>query len=228
MQMIDPSTIGVIVLSALFGVVEARSALRRHHPAKKKTARHHAKMKKSAAVIILWLGMAVPSHSAYFRFMDMRDGALHPAPLVGAFVDPATTGNSEGGGLLPIITHSARRNANGTIIDGCLLPSIVCEDWSPLAIGGSMNGGKMKLDIGPVFNILPIFQNAGTALIDLWGADKLPGLRAILRPTQAGDRFDARFSVAPVFEFDPLYQALPGNANGHGYFKLFVGPQLLF
>ena len=79
-----------------------------------------------------------PASAGYLRFMDYRDGALHPAPLLGGFLAPdSITTESEGGGMLPIITHSSRVDASGHHVDGCLLPSIACEDWSPFAVGGS-------------------------------------------------------------------------------------------
>ena len=171
-----------------------------------------------------------PASAGYLRFMDYRDGALHPAPLLGGFLAPdSITTESEGGGMLPIITHSSRVDASGHHVDGCLLPSIACEDWSPFAVGGSFRNGRGRVDIGPIINIFPVFQNAALALLGLIGSEKMPGLRSALNPTPTGgSSVDVRFTFAPVWEFDPFYQAGSGHTNGHGYFRIFTGPQLLF
>lgn len=137
----------------------------------------------------------------YFRFLDPS----HPQPVLGALVDPANLGNSEATSLLPLVTHSPK--------DGCLLPSVVCEDWSPLAAGGSSNAGKYTLDVGPLFNVLPWVQSAALSLTP----EKWSGLVKVLSTSQDQS---VTFSAGPVFEYE--------QATNKGYFKIFTGVALHF
>lgn len=79
----------------------------------------------------------------YFRPM----GAQNWHKVVGASVDPITPGNSSFVTELAMWTHNPK--------DGCLLPSLVCETWSPLMIGPSYNAGKFAVVAGPVVNLAP-------------------------------------------------------------------------
>ncbi len=138
----------------------------------------------------------------YFRPLDIA----HPQPVVGALLAPENIGNTEAASLLPLITHSPK--------DGCLLPSIVCEDWTPLAIGASINAGNITFDVAPLANVLPWMQSAGKALIPSgW-----TGLRSIVDYDQTGDAIS--FSAGPVWEYKQL--------TNKGYFRIFTGLALHF
>ena len=137
----------------------------------------------------------------YFRLLDPS----HPTPVVGALIDPLNLDQTEAASLLPIITHSPK--------DGCALPSIVCEDWSPLAIGASMNAGKITLNIAPLFNVLPWVQAAASAVVP----DSWTSVHKIIasNPDQS-----VTFSAGPVWQYRQI-----GNK---GYFKIFTGLALHF
>lgn len=136
----------------------------------------------------------------YFRPLDI----YHPQPIGGALVDVEDVQKSEGTILLPLLTHSPK--------DGCMLPSIVCEDWTPLAIGASVFAGKWTVTGGPVFNVLPIVQIAALAVIpNSWA-----GMRGIVGssiPT-------VTFSAGPNLEYKEI--------TNKGYFKIFTGVALHF
>jgi hypothetical protein len=138
--------------------------------------------------------------SPYFRPLDIR----HPQPVAGALIDPRNLGQSEVASLLPLLTHSPK--------DGCLMPSIVCEDWTPLAVGVSMNAGKVTLDLAPLANILPWVSAAIGALPGYWG-----GIQDILAPK---DTPPVTFSAGPVWQYRQI--------ENRGYFRIFTGLALHF
>lgn len=151
--------------------------------------------------LALMLLASVASATPYFRLIDPS----HPQPVVGALVDPVHLGNTSAASLLPLVTHSPK--------DGCILPSIVCESWSPLAVGGSMNAGKLTFDVGPIANVMPWAQSAALAVVPA----KWQSLVKVLSPS--ADQ-SVTFSAGPMFEYS--------QANNHGYFKIFTGLQLSF
>lgn len=139
--------------------------------------------------------------SPYFRPLDFS----HPQPIVGALIDPTNLGNSSAASLLPIFTHSPK--------DGCLMPKIVCEDWTPLAVGASLNAGKVTFDVAPLANVLPWMQNGLNAVVpDSWTAT-----RKILASNPDSS---VTFSAGPVWEYSQL--------TNKGYFKFFSGLALHF
>ena len=153
-------------------------------------------------IAALFLVTAPSFATPYFRPIDPS----HPQPIVGALIDPVHLGQSSASSLLPIFTHSPK--------DGCLLPNIVCEDWSPLAVGASLNAGKITFDVAPLANVLPWMQSAGQAVIPVgWSA-----LRSVVDYNPAGDA--VTFSAGPVWEYRQL--------NNKGYFKVFTGLALHF
>lgn len=158
-------------------------------------------MNKLSTVVISLFIASSANATPYFRLIDPS----HPNPVLGALIDPLNIGNSEAASLLPLITHSPK--------DGCLLPSVVCEDWTPIAVGGSMNSGKLTFDIAPLSNVLPWFQSAALAIVP----SKWTPLIKVLTPSQDQS---ITFSVGPVFEYS--------QANNHGYFKVFTGLKLNF
>jgi hypothetical protein len=152
-------------------------------------------------IALLLLSVAPASAAPYFRPLDFS----HPQPIVGALIDPTNLGQSSAASLLPIFTHSPK--------DGCLLPNIVCEDWTPLALGASMNAGKVTFDVAPLANVLPWMQNGLNAVVpDSWTAT-----RKLLasNPDQS-----VTFSAGPVWEYSQL--------RNKGALKLFSGLALHF
>ncbi len=125
----------------------------------------------------------------------------HPQPVAGALINPADLRGSRMGALLPIVFHSPS--------DGCLLPQFVCEDWSPLAVGGSMNAGKLTFDTGPLFNILPWMVS---------GAQRLAPAR--FQPLLANTPSAVTFSAGPMWEYRQI--------ENKGYFLVFTGLALHF
>lgn len=147
----------------------------------------------------------------YFRTILGKDASGHlaiarPQPIIGALIDPGSLGKSEAVSLLPLITHSPK--------DGCLLPGIVCEDWTPLAVGASMNAGKVTFDVAPLANILPWMQSAGRAVIPAgWTA-----LRSVVEYSGEGDPIT--FSAGPAWQYRQL--------ENKGYFKIVTALALHF
>lgn len=159
-----------------------------------------------------WLGLAAlicfgatANATPYFRPNPVFEDPSHPIVIAGALIDPFTLGQTSGGSLLPVFTHSPN--------DGCLLPKIVCESWTPAAVGVSVNSGKMTFDIGPVANVLPWAQSAALAMTPAnW-----TGLVKVLSSSPGQS---VTFSAGPILEYSQL-------AN-KGYFKVFTGLQLNF
>lgn len=156
------------------------------------------------AAALICLGVTAKA-TPYFRPNPVFVDPAHPTTIAGALIDPVSLKESSGGALLPLFTHSPK--------DGCLLPNIVCESWAPAAVGGSINAGKITLDIGPVANVLPWFQTAALAVTPA----KWDGLIKVLTPSTSSP---VTFSAGPIWEYSQL-------AN-HGYFKVFTGLALQF
>ena len=157
-------------------------------------------MKKLIAIVLF----ALPTYSAaapYFRPINVAK----PVTVAGALIAEDTK-QSEGTLMIPLLTHSTR--------DGCLLPSIVCEDWSPIAIGPSVNAGEWSLAIAPLFNVLPWMSAGAKMLIP----DKYTSLRSMITPA-AGEQ-QVTFSAGPTW----LYK----SSTNKGYYRTFVGLALHF
>lgn len=154
-------------------------------------------------MFIIALLLSIPaSASPYFRLVDYA----HPQPVLGALIDPLATGKTSAASLLPLITHSPK--------DGCLLPSIVCEDWTPAAVGASMNSGKITVDVAPLANVLPWMQEAARAAIPRgWTA-----IRSVIDYDPSGD--SVTFSAGPVWEYQ--------QRTNKGYLRIFTGLALHF
>lgn len=146
----------------------------------------------------------IPSAQAtpYFRLLNLEN--LHP--VAGALLAPENLGQSAAAALLPLLTHSPK--------DGCLLPSIVCEDWTPLAVGASVNAGKITFDVAPLANVLPWMQSLGRSIIpEGWAT-----LRSLVEYNASGDAIT--FSAGPVWEYQ--------QRTNKGYFRVFTGLALHF
>jgi hypothetical protein len=157
-------------------------------------------MRKLLIAVLLALPCGAQA-SPYFRPLDFS----HPQPVAGALIDPRNLGQTEVASLLPLLTHSPK--------DGCLMPSIVCEDWTPLAVGLSMNAGKVTLDLAPLANVLPWMQRGVLAVVP----DKWAGLRGLLAPTPDAP---VTFSAGPAWQYRQI--------ENKGYFKCFTGLALHF
>ncbi len=156
-------------------------------------------------LVAIGLGILPPTvamATPYFRPLDVR----HPQPVAGALLALEAPGESSAAALLPLLTHSPK--------DGCLLPDVVCEDWSPLAVGASMNAGRVTFDVAPIANVLPWMAAAGRAVIPSgWG-----GLRSVVDYNPAGDTLT--FSAGPVWEYRQV--------TNKGYYRTFLGLALHF
>lgn len=164
-------------------------------------------MKKIIALILLFaprfafanqLGI-LPDH--YLRPIDL----VHPIPIVGALLAPEDLKNSEAMSVFPIVYHSTR--------DGCLLPSIVCEDWAPIIAGLSMNAGKLTAVGGSMVNVLPWMQTGARALTP----DRWTGLVNILTPTPNSA---VTFSAGVAIEYKQI--------TNKGYLRIPTGLALHF
>lgn len=152
---------------------------------------------------LVMLMMFMPTFAAaspYFRLLDIS----HPQPVAGALLDVKDLNNTEGASLLPLITHSTK--------DGCILPSVVCEDWSPLAVGGSMIAGRLTLNVAPLVNVLPWVQAVALAVTPA----KWQGIVNVLKPADSS----VTFSAGPVWQYR--------QDTNKGYFKIYTGLALHF
>lgn len=156
---------------------------------------------KKLIVALLFSASISANAAPYFRLVD----PAHPQVVAGALLAPEALGNTEAASLLPLVTH--------TPADGCLLPSLVCEDWTPLAVGASMNAGKITLDVAPLANVLPWVQLAASAVVPAsW-----QGVQNVLASNP--DK-SVTFSAGPVWEYRQL--------DNKGYFRVFTGLALHF
>ena len=154
-------------------------------------------------LVAIGLGILPPSAALalpYFR--PFKPSA--PTPVLGALIDPKSPGLTEATTLLPLITHSPR--------DGCLLPSLICEDWTPLTIGAGMNAGKIRFVVAPLFNVLPW-------VVALADAAMPPGWTASVGWLKDGGQ-KVTFSSGPAGEYQ--------QETNKGYFRVFTGLALHF
>lgn len=153
----------------------------------------------------------------YFRLMD----PAHPHKVAGAFIDPVNPGNTSVGTAFAIITHSVK--------DGCLMPRVTCENWSPLVAGLSVNGGRVQFNAGPAMNLTPAVK------IGIWhilnsatNSDTLSGIKSMLSSQPIGGP-DVSFSFGPALAVAPIERGviLPINA-WKGKFRIFSGAAFRF
>lgn len=155
-------------------------------------------MKKLLALLLL---PSCLNASPYFRVID----PAHPEPIAGASLNPRDLKDSRVISLMPLLTHSPK--------DGCLFPSIVCEDWTPIAVGASFNAGKVTLDIAPLTNVLPWFQNGVKILLpDSWVVTK-----SVLSPNPDAP---VTFAAGPMWEYR--------QSSNKGYFMVVTALALHF
>ena len=150
--------------------------------------------------------LLVPSlaQAVYFRPIDLS----HPQLNAGAYVDVGNLNNTAFVTAIAIITHSVR--------DGCALPTIVCEDWTPLAVGFSANSGKVLLGFGPSVNLAPIVKAGLFSLLTAsTDEDNYTGLKNSLSSVPLKGP-DITMSFGPAFVLSPA-------ENWSGYFRMFAG-----
>lgn len=166
-----------------------------------------------AVVAMETVGVASP----YFRLMDPN----HPYKVAGAYVDVETPGNTSAGTAVALVTHSVR--------DGCRLPSIVCEDWSPVMAGLSYNAGRFQFNVGPAANLTPVAKIGVLRLLKLiTGNDTLVGLKGLLG-SQPISGPDVSMSFGPSLNVAPVEHGviIPVN-KWKGRFRIFAGAALRF
>ena len=156
-------------------------------------------MRKAFVLIVLlpMVGWTTP----YFRFNNPLD---KPVMVTGALL-ATDLKDTEATVLYPPFTHKTE--------DGCLLPNIVCEDWTPLAIGAGMMGGKVSVVLGPVVNVLPWMSAAALGLIP----ESWTSVRGVVTPAKAND---VTFSAGPMWEYQQI--------TNKGYYRTFAGLALHF
>lgn len=154
-------------------------------------------------IAVLMFASVQAKANPYFRLLDLGS----PQISAGAFIDP-TNGDSSGGTMLAIITHATK--------DGCYLPSVVCEDWSPLSIGFAGNNGKVIFALGPSVNLAPISKSLILKAFNLLTADgSYAGVKSALG-SESLDRQDISMSFGPTWAISP-------TENWKGYARMFAG-----
>ena len=169
---------------------------------------------KRTLLLSLSLAFLVSSAQAspYFRLLGydvQKHAPVNFHPNLGAAVDPKAPGDTDVVTLVPLVMHS---HADGYLI----LPG---EDWSPLAVGGGDNGGRLSLYVGPLFNLVPAASVGLDRLLSLL-PDKYANLKSIVGPAAASSQ-DAGVSVSPLFK-PPL------SKSERGSFRIFTGAWLKF
>lgn len=155
--------------------------------------------------------------SPYFRPID----PAHVHQVLGGFIDPNSPGNSSAGTAYALATHSVK--------DGCLMPSIVCEDWSPAMLGFSVNAGRVQVSIGPAVNLTPLAKLGLLKVLEAATAqDALAGVKGLLGSQPIGGP-DVSMSFGPALAIAPVQGGvvLPVN-RWQGQFRIFAGAALSF
>ena len=141
--------------------------------------------------LALMMLASAASATPYFTPNPVFTNPAHPITIQGALIDPLDLGGSRAAVLLPIFTAKA--------------PGGV--DWTPGAIGGSINAGKVTFDIAPLADVSPWVQSGLLAVVPASWA----GVRSVL----ASHSGSVSFSGGPVWEYR--------QANNKGYLMVFSG-----
>ena len=142
--------------------------------------------------LALLLALAAPAGaSPYFVPNPVFTNPAHPITIQGALIDPLDLGGSRAAVLLPLFT------AKGSL----------GEDWTPCAIGGSINAGKVTFDIAPLANVVGWAQTGLLAVV--------PASWAGVRKVLASNTGAVTFSGGPVWEYRQI--------NNKGYLMVFSG-----
>lgn len=142
--------------------------------------------------------------SPYFRLINTKE----PQISAGAFIDPENPGNSSAGTMLALITHSTR--------DGCALPTVICEDYTPLAIGFATKSGRTIFAFGPSLNLAPLVKSGLFWFVTkVTKEENYQGVKDSLSSENL-DRKDISLSFGPALAFSPI-------DNWKGFFRIFSG-----
>jgi len=165
-----------------------------------------------AVALALAVAPAMPSRAQegpYLRPIDLA----RPQLVAGAYLDPQAIGSTEGGTALALLTHSTE--------DGCLLPSLVCMDWTPLAAGFVAKPGDIKFAFGPLFNLAPVLKAGLLRGLNFATKDgTLPGLKSALGSEPVSGP-SATVSIGPAWVIAP-------QERFKGYLRVFIGGELRF
>lgn len=173
-------------------------------------------MRKLIVAALLALPLSAQA-GPYFRLLD----PARPHKVVGAFVDPTNLGATSAGTAVALITHSKN--------DGCFMPSVVCEDWSPLMSGLSYNAGRFQFNVGPAMNLTPLAKRGILGVLELLTADEtITGVKSLLS-SQPITGPDVSLSFGPALAVAPIERGiiLPLN-QWRGKFRIFAGAALNF
>lgn len=162
------------------------------------------------------LSAITSSATPYFRTPFTPGEKIHK--LSGAAINPTELKETSFVTEVALITHSTK--------DGCVMPSIVCEDWTPLAIGPSYNAGKFQVIFGPIVNLAPATKNLLKSGLDMiTSPDSLTGIKSMLSDNTG----DITISFGPQTLINPI---------SHGVFmpinkwtpteRIFAGSELRF
>ncbi len=174
-------------------------------------------MKYFALFLLLSLGGGAAKASPYFRLID----PARPQKVVGAFIDPLDLGDTSAGSAVALVTHATE--------DGCILPSVICEDWSPAVAGLSYNAGRFQFNIGPAMNMTPLVKRALLGGLNLVTASPtLAGVKSLLGSEPISGP-DISFSFGPALNVAPIERGiiLPLN-QWRGKFRIFAGAAFKF
>ena len=130
------------------------------------------------ALILVLLAVSA-SANPYFRTPLNGGPSVH---YTGVFIDPREPGKTTVGTEVALVTHDPN--------DGCLFPSVVCEQWSPLATGISATGGRIYWDLGPTVNVFP------------WMIAGLEGIG--IETSFKGPLSDGAFAFGPKLGLNPI------------------------
>jgi hypothetical protein len=185
---VDPSTIGVIIITGLAVAVEVGCAIRRPKKARAAVCCRRGKKAMAAGLLLV----AVPASSApYFRLIDPK----HPQIIAGVWTDPTGKDRPYYGSSIALITHSTK--------DGSLFESVQ-SDWALLTVGGGYGNGEAFAAIGPSANLAPAVKSFGLTLLDLVDkSGKYPNLRSLLAPPPGGSP-DINVAFGPQFMTRPI------------------------
>lgn len=171
-----------------------------------------------ALLVALMIILAVQASAApYFRVLDPN----RTYKVTGAYIDPADAKQTEAGYATALVTHSTR--------DGCIFPSVVCEDWSPLMIGFSAKAGRFSLNAGPGWNLAPIFK-AGLlyALNNLSREDQYAGAKSALGSEPISGP-SASLAFGPALNVEPVqHGVIIPLSQWRGKPRIFAGAAFQF
>ena len=145
-------------------------------------------------VALLFTMPALAHGEPYFRLNPVFTDPAHPITIQGALIDPLALNSSRATVLIPLFTAKGQYN----------------EEWTPVAVGGSMNAGKITVDVAPLANVAPWAQQGLLAVV--------PASWAGLRNALSSQSGALSFSGGPVWEYR--------QSSNKGYFMVFTGLSL--